>query len=62
MELKKVNSNGDNVVATNLNYVNFFHLKIAKIKLKNKPYIFIFKNNCPRNIFLILFTLLINIE
>jgi hypothetical protein len=41
MELKNVNPNGNNSIASNLNYINFF-LKIAKIELKNKHHMLFF--------------------
>jgi hypothetical protein len=44
MELKNVNPNGDNVVASNININNFIFLKIVRIGLKNKHYmLFILK-------------------
>jgi hypothetical protein len=42
MELKNVNPNGDNAVASNLNNINFFGGRIVKIKFKNKHYMLFF--------------------
>jgi hypothetical protein len=40
MELENINSNGDNVVASNLNNVNFSFLETMKIELKKNMYNF----------------------
>jgi hypothetical protein len=42
MELKNVNSNGDNVVVSNLINVNFLLLKIVKIEFKNEDHVLSF--------------------
>ena len=42
MELKSVNTNGENVVASNINSNKFYSLKIVKTKLKNKHHMLIF--------------------
>jgi hypothetical protein len=63
--VKNVNSNSDNVVASNLNNVTFFFWKIVKIELKNKHHKFYFLIDAmigPPKKFPIFFTLLINIE
>ena len=36
MEIKNVNPNGDNIIASNLNITGFIFLKIVRIGLKNK--------------------------
>jgi hypothetical protein len=42
MELKYVNLNGDNVVASNPNNIKPYFWKIVHIKLKTKKYIMFF--------------------
>jgi hypothetical protein len=62
MELKNVNSN---VVASNLNNVIFYILKIVKIGIKNEHYMLFFLKDimiAKKIKFLILFTSPINIE
>jgi hypothetical protein len=65
MELENVNTNGNNVLPSNLNNTKLsLFLKIVKIELKNKHYMFSF----PKDViiawkkFLILFTSLINVK
>ena len=38
LELKNVNSYGNNVVVSNLSNTSFFFVKIVEIKFKNKHY------------------------
>jgi hypothetical protein len=62
MELKNVNPNGDNVVISNLNNVNYY---FVKIEIKDKYCMLFFFQDVAilhRTNFFILFTLLINIE
>jgi hypothetical protein len=42
MELKNVNLDGHNIVASNANKVKFYCSKIEKIEFKNKHCMFIF--------------------
>jgi hypothetical protein len=46
MDLKNVNSNGDNIVISNLIKIDFFNLKIVKTDFKNEDYILFFPKNC----------------
>jgi hypothetical protein len=62
LELKNVNSNGNNVVASNLSNTNYFFVKIVEIKLKNKHYMLFILKDVMNTKFLISFTSLINIE
>jgi hypothetical protein len=66
MELKNVNPNGGNVVASNLNNVNFLiFVKIVKIEFQNKHWMFFFLQDAmivQNTKFLIFLTSLINIE
>jgi hypothetical protein len=65
MELKNVNSNGDNVVASNLNNVNLFLWKIEKIDFKKEHHVFFFLQDVvivEKIKFFVLFTSLIEIK
>jgi hypothetical protein len=65
MELKNINPNGDDVVASNLNNMEFFFWKIVKIELKNKHHMLFFLQDvviARKTKFFILSTSLINIE
>jgi hypothetical protein len=42
MELKNINLHGGNVIASNLNNINIYFLKIVKIKFKNKHHVLFF--------------------
>jgi hypothetical protein len=64
MELKNVNTNGDNVVSSNLTNVNFFLRKAMKIEFKNEEDVLFFLKDtmiAHKKIFLILLTSQINI-
>jgi hypothetical protein len=66
MELENANPNGDNVVASNLNTINFLKFfTIVNIELKNKFHMLLFLQDvlivCKTKL-LILFTSLINIR
>jgi hypothetical protein len=65
MELKNVNPNGNNVVASNVNNINFFFLKNVKIEIKKKHDMLYFLQDIKiarKTKFLIFFTPLINIQ